>query len=55
MHQEKHCRVIGEGIESLGQLEFVKSIGTVAAQGFYFSRPQNSNILISWLKQRLPQ
>ncbi|NUZ10560.1 EAL domain-containing protein [Pseudoalteromonas sp. McH1-7] len=53
MHQEKDCLVIGEGIESAGQLEFVKSIGTIAAQGFYFSRPQNSNVLISWLKQNL--
>ncbi|PCK33503.1 EAL domain-containing protein [Pseudoalteromonas piscicida] len=55
MHQQKDCHVIGEGVETLGQLEFVKSIGTVAAQGFYFSRPQNSNILISWLKQHQPQ
>ncbi|MEI5640359.1 MULTISPECIES: EAL domain-containing protein [unclassified Pseudoalteromonas] len=51
MHQQKHCMVIGEGVETQSQLDFVKSLGTIAAQGFYFIRPQNSNILISWVKQ----
>ncbi|WP_082078900.1 GGDEF domain-containing phosphodiesterase [Pseudoalteromonas rubra] len=51
MQQIQACKVICEGVESPEQLQFVKSLNTFAAQGYYFARPLSSVGMISWLKQ----
>ncbi|WP_194868025.1 GGDEF domain-containing phosphodiesterase [Pseudoalteromonas sp. PPB1] len=51
MQQIQECKVICEGVESPEQLQFVKSLNTFAAQGYYFARPLSSVGMISWLKQ----
>jgi EAL domain-containing protein (putative c-di-GMP-specific phosphodiesterase class I) len=35
------ANIVAEGIETAGQLEFVRSLGVPYAQGFYFYRPSN--------------
>ncbi|MCP4059011.1 MAG: EAL domain-containing protein, partial [Desulfobacteraceae bacterium] len=44
-------KVIFEGVETLDQLKFVKSLKAHAAQGYYFGHPLSSIGLMSWLKQ----
>jgi predicted signal transduction protein with EAL and GGDEF domain len=56
MHNQQHTKVIFEGVETLDQLKFVKSLNAYAAQGYYFGHPLSSIGLMSWLKQwRLEQ
>ena len=35
------ANIVAEGIETISQLEFVRSLGVTYAQGFYFHRPIN--------------
>lgn len=51
MHTQNNAKVICEGVETLEQLKFVKSLNTYAAQGYYFSYPLSSVGMMSWLKQ----
>jgi EAL domain-containing protein (putative c-di-GMP-specific phosphodiesterase class I) len=51
MQHQLECAVICEGIESLEQLNFAKSLNTFAAQGYYFERPLSSVGVLSWIKQ----
>lgn len=51
MHNQQNAKVICEGVETREQLNFVKSLNTYAAQGYYFSHPLSSVGMISWLKQ----
>ncbi|MDF2699210.1 MAG: hypothetical protein K0Q49_766 [Haloplasmataceae bacterium] len=37
--QDIDCEVIFEGVETASELEYVKSIGGIYVQGFYFSKP----------------
>jgi predicted signal transduction protein with EAL and GGDEF domain len=37
----RRANIVAEGIETAGQLEFVRSLGVPYAQGFYFYRPSN--------------
>jgi diguanylate cyclase len=50
MHNQQKTKVIFEGIETLDQLKFVKSLNAHAAQGYYFGHPLSSIGLTSWLK-----
>ena len=51
MHNQQNAKVICEGVETREQLNFVKSLNSYAAQGYYFSHPLSSVGMISWLKQ----
>jgi EAL domain-containing protein (putative c-di-GMP-specific phosphodiesterase class I) len=51
MHNQQKTKVIFEGVETLEQLKFVKSLKAYAAQGYYFGHPLSSVGLMSWLKQ----
>jgi len=51
MHNQNNAKVICEGVETLEQLKFVKSLKTYAAQGYYFNYPLSSVGMMSWLKQ----
>jgi len=47
-------RVTAEGVESSGQLEFLRSRGCEAAQGFYLARPMSAAALTEILESRRP-
>ncbi len=47
-------RVTAEGVESGGQLEFLRSRGCEAAQGFYLARPMSASTLTEILESRRP-
>ena len=51
MQHQLNSKVICEGVETQEQLNFVQSLDTFAAQGYFFSRPLSSVGMISWLKQ----
>jgi len=51
MHNKQNAKVICEGVETIEQLNFVKSLNAYAAQGYYFSHPLSSVGMITWLKQ----
>ena len=53
MHNQQQTKVIFEGVETLDQLKFVKSLKAYASQGYYFGHPLSSLGLISWFKQWL--
>lgn len=56
MHNQLKTKVIFEGVETLEQLKFVKSLNGYAAQGYYYGHPLSSIGLMSWLKEwRLAQ
>jgi len=45
-------QLVGEGIETLKQLEKFQSIGGTIMQGFYIAKPMASNQLIPWLEKQ---
>jgi EAL domain-containing protein (putative c-di-GMP-specific phosphodiesterase class I) len=47
-------RVTAEGVESGGQLEFLRLRGCEAAQGFYLARPMSAAALTEILESRRP-
>jgi EAL domain-containing protein (putative c-di-GMP-specific phosphodiesterase class I) len=47
-------RVTAEGVETGGQLEFLRSRGCEAAQGFYLARPMSATALTEILESRGP-
>jgi diguanylate cyclase (GGDEF)-like protein len=47
-------RVTAEGVESSGQLEFLRSRGCEAAQGYYLARPMSAAALTEILESRRP-
>ena len=42
-------RVVAEGVETEGQLTRLREMGCEVAQGFYFSKPLDSEELAAWL------
>jgi diguanylate cyclase (GGDEF)-like protein len=47
-------RVTAEGVESAGQLEFLRARGCESAQGFYLARPMSAAALTEILESRRP-
>jgi diguanylate cyclase (GGDEF)-like protein len=47
-------RVTAEGVETAGQLEFLRSRGCESAQGFYLARPMSAAALTEILESRRP-
>jgi EAL domain-containing protein (putative c-di-GMP-specific phosphodiesterase class I) len=47
-------RVTAEGVETGGQLEFLRSRGCEAAQGFFLARPMSATALTEILESRGP-
>jgi len=45
-------RVVAEGVETLGQLEFLRAQGCDGIQGFYFSRPVEAQAISAMLVNR---
>jgi diguanylate cyclase (GGDEF)-like protein/PAS domain S-box-containing protein len=53
MGKSLHQRVIAEGVETREQLAFLQAQGCGEGQGFYFSRPVNSEALVALLRTGL--
>jgi EAL domain-containing protein (putative c-di-GMP-specific phosphodiesterase class I) len=47
---ELDMRVVAEGVETRGQLEFLRANGCDTAQGYFFSRPLPVKNLLNWLE-----
>ena len=48
MSHQLGMRVIGEGVETAEQLEFIRGRGCDLAQGFYFGRPLAADAFFDW-------
>lgn len=48
MSHQLGMRVIGEGVETAEQLEFIRRRGCDLAQGFYFGRPLDADAFFAW-------
>ncbi|MEW8351712.1 MAG: EAL domain-containing protein [Candidatus Thiodiazotropha taylori] len=48
-------QVIGEGVETLEQIAFLKEKGCQYGQGYYFSRPLNAEDVALYIKKGLPE
>jgi sensor c-di-GMP phosphodiesterase-like protein len=44
-------RVVGEGVETNDQLEFIRLRGCDLAQGFFFSRPLSDEAFCAWSRE----
>ncbi|MFC3032895.1 EAL domain-containing protein [Pseudoalteromonas fenneropenaei] len=51
IQQQLNSKVLCEGVETLEQLQFVKSLNTYGAQGYYFARPLSSVGMLTWLER----
>jgi EAL domain-containing protein (putative c-di-GMP-specific phosphodiesterase class I) len=49
MAHDLGMKVIGEGVETFEQLEFLRTKGCDCIQGYYFSRPLPPQELVSWI------
>ncbi|MCS6898805.1 MAG: EAL domain-containing protein [Myxococcales bacterium] len=45
-------RVVAEGVEHDSELEFLRSLGCTAAQGFYYAKPMPCGEFESWVRSR---
>ncbi len=50
--QAMNLEVIAEGVETEGQLEFLRQEGCQQVQGFLFAKPMNAEALINWMAQQ---
>jgi diguanylate cyclase (GGDEF)-like protein/PAS domain S-box-containing protein len=55
MGRSLKLRVVAEGVETEGQLEFLRDKGCHGIQGFYFSPPVNADIITGLLGRRLTE
>ncbi len=44
--------VVAEGVESVSQYQYLKSIGCDEIQGFHFARPMDGDDLVKWSRER---
>ncbi|WP_249978701.1 EAL domain-containing response regulator [Vreelandella olivaria] len=45
------CDVVAEGIETSAQVDYLRSIGCEAAQGYYYARPLPADEFFAWCKK----
>ncbi len=45
-------QVVAEGVESIGELDYLTEEGCEIVQGYYFSRPLNAQTFTEWLEAR---
>ncbi len=50
--QAMNLEIIAEGVETEGQLEFLRNEGCQQVQGFLFAKPMTSEALVDWLPQQ---
>lgn len=50
--KEFGMKIVAEGVETLYQAEFLKSLNIDYAQGYYFAKPMDSEFLHVWLGKR---
>ena len=55
MAQALGMQTTAEGVETDGQLEFLRAQGCDEAQGFYFSRPLPADAFEAYLRQQQEQ
>jgi len=48
-------KVIGEGVETLGQLEFLQDLDCDLIQGFHYSKPLDKEGFLAYARKRLPE
>ncbi|MGB9094979.1 EAL domain-containing protein [Erwinia sp.] len=48
-------RIVGEGVETPVQLEYLKNRGVVFIQGYLYARPMSSSALMSWIEEQSQQ
>ncbi len=48
------CDVVAEGIETLAQADYLRSIGCEAAQGYYYARPLTADAFFTWCNEWAP-
>ena len=53
MAQRLHLKVVAEGVETKGQLAFLREQGCDQMQGYLLARPMPGNQLASWLAERV--
>ena len=51
MANSLNYETVAEGIETIGQLEFMTEYGCTFAQGYYFARPMPANDFVLWYRQ----
>jgi sensor c-di-GMP phosphodiesterase-like protein len=54
MAHRLNLQVVGEGVETDDQLEFIRARGCDLAQGYYFSKPLPPEEFVQWVKDRVP-
>ena len=54
MAHRLNLQVVGEGVETDDQLEFIRTRGCDLAQGYYFSEPLPPGEFARWVKDRAP-
>lgn len=52
MARHLHIHTLCEGVETKEQLEFLRDVGCDKVQGFYYSKPQDPDVLQSYLEKR---
>ena len=54
MAHRLNLQVVGEGVETNDQLEFLRSSGCDLAQGYYFSKPLPADRFLRWVQGKRP-
>lgn len=52
MAKALNLNVIAEGVETVDQMECLKDLGCVEAQGYYFSKPLEASLVLPYIKDK---
>ena len=44
-------KIVAEGVENATQLHYLKARGVMFIQGYYYARPMDSRLFMSWMQQ----
>lgn len=53
MAKALHIQVVGEGVEEMGQVEALRSLGCNLGQGFYFGKSQSAQMIEQLMKNQI--